>query len=142
MEMEGRGATKQARGSSAGSSASSEVSGEPVLAGEDEEASVVAESPHPDDEGRPRKDKRKRAPAAAPPPQPPWPPPPPPPQRPDGYVHPRYEGELNRDLVGSAGGKLHEFADACRKFSAGSTFMDDVLITYWRELGRCGPTGG
>jgi hypothetical protein len=62
MEMEGRGATKQARGSSAGSSASSEVSGEPVLAGEDEEASVVAESPHPDDEGRPRKDKHKRAP--------------------------------------------------------------------------------
>ena len=50
-------------------------------------------------------------------------------------MHPRYEGELNRDLVGSAGGKLHEFADACRKFSAGSTVMDDVLITYWRELG-------
>ena len=64
MEMEGRGATKQARGSSAGSSASSEVSGEPVLAGEDEGASVVAESPHPDDEGRPRKDKRKRAPVS------------------------------------------------------------------------------
>jgi hypothetical protein len=31
VEMEGRGATKQARGSSAGSSASSEVRGEPVL---------------------------------------------------------------------------------------------------------------
>jgi hypothetical protein len=105
MEMEGRGATKQARGSSAGSSASSEVSGEPVLAGEDEEASVVAESPHPDDEGR-RRNKRKRAPAAAPPPQGPWPPRPPPPLRPEGYVRPRYEGVLNRDLVGSAGGKL------------------------------------
>jgi hypothetical protein len=36
MEMEGRGATNQARGSSA----SGEVSGEPVLAGEDEGASV------------------------------------------------------------------------------------------------------
>jgi hypothetical protein len=47
MEMEGRGATNQ-----------------PVLAGEDEEASVVAESPHPDDEGRPRKDKRKWAPVS------------------------------------------------------------------------------
>jgi len=103
MEMEGRGA-EHAGGSSAGSSASGEVSGEPVLAGEDEGASVVAESPHPDDEGRARK--RARAPAAAPPRGPPWPPPPQPPQRPDDYVQPRYEGELNRDLVGSAGGIL------------------------------------
>ena len=81
MEMGGRGA-EHAGGSSAGSSASSEVSGEPAHAGEDEEASVVAESPHPDDEGV-RARKRKRAPAAAAP----WPPPPQPPQRPDSYVH-------------------------------------------------------